>query len=239
METYQQAIQYNNAGVQALVDCNDSLAVESLSKSIRIMKQSLVKIPAKDQSSLDEDYSFCFGGEEDSDSHETVQLPNVEPGQETFLFNQALHLNDKVGYCSITTTTEPSEQEIHLHTATVIFNLALAHHRRGLKNCSSALLIKSEKLYNMLLKLVAHHGYNTSRMALTVKLASIYNLASLRFDAGNFEGAREGLGELASIVHTASHSGPITNLPMFQEPDLRDLLVNVLTLKPPRVAPAA
>ena len=236
METYQEAIRLNNKGVGALVDCNDNLAVESLSKSIRIMKMGLANLPENKQSTSDEDGSYFFGTDmSEEESHMAVELPQMEQGQETFIFNQALHLNEKLDLCCI----EPSEEEIHLYTATVIFNLALAHHRRGLGNGVSALLFKAEKLYSMLLKLLAHQGYNKSRMALTVKLASIYNLASLRFDAGNFEEAREGLGHLSTIVHSGSHSECITNLPMFQEPDLRELLLNVLMLKPPRVAPAA
>jgi hypothetical protein len=228
MDIIQRAITLNNDAVQALVDGNDARAAESLTRAIKIFKDELSKPP---QVSLPEDSSY-FVADESSPSSTTltVQLPELHQEQQSFLFNQALKLPEH----SVNGENRPtvSESDLHVYTGAVIFNLALAHHRKGMNSGQGALLIKSEKLYSMILKLLSDDDHNTSRIAILVKLATVNNLAQRCFESGDFEQARQGLGHLSSTFR-------IKSLSFLQEDNIKELLMNVLLLKPPKVAPAA
>jgi hypothetical protein len=228
MDIIQQAITLNNDAVQALVDGDDARAVESLTRAIKIFKEELSKPPPV---SLPEDSSFFVADKSSSSSTTfTVQLPELHQEQQSFIFNQALKLPEQ----SVNGETGPaaSDSDLHIYTATVIFNFALAHHRKGMSSGQDALLLKSEKLYSMVLKVLSDDDHNTSRIAILVKLASVNNLAQRCFESGNFEQARQGLGHLSSTFRTKS-------LSFLQEENIKELLLNVLLLKPPKVAPAA
>lgn len=237
----QQALRLNNDGVQALVERNETIAVECFTKSIKILKGELCRhAPCHEESSSFKkdamiDASFFLAetavaserSDDGTSMHSTIDLPDLQQQEQTFIFNKALTLSEPSD-CEAT----PSFDDLQVSTATVVFNLALAHHRRGMNTGRAELLIKADKLYSMVLKLLSEDYHYTSRMSVITKLASINNLAQLRFDAGDFDKAREGLRHL-------SHGFRVTSAVFLRGTAMKDLLLNVLLLTPPKAAPAA
>jgi hypothetical protein len=242
------AIQLNNDGVSALMEGNENLAIASLSQSIRLLKQELAvrytsgcaaKLAShkKGHGSNASDESFTVNPIQEPSNTTTIQLPEREEQHQSFLFNEAL----TIGAC----TSDDDEdnctaQDIQIYTGAVIFNLALSYHRKA----DQGSLTKADKLYTMVLKLLVDDF--TSRVSVLVKLASINNIAQIRFQSGNFVSAAAGLDHLTSFMRGSamaasadSSSGAMSSRPMFQEAQIKGLLMNVLLLKVPKVAPAA
>jgi tetratricopeptide (TPR) repeat protein len=240
-DMFPKAVRLNNDGVQALVDHNEAIAVECFTKSIKTLKGELCRTaPCHEESSpfekdVKEDASLFLAekvvNSESSDDganlHLTVALPDLQQGEQTFIFNKALTLSERSG-CEGT----PSVDDLKVSTATVVYNLALAYHRRGMNTGRAELLIKADKLYSMGLKLLSEDHQFTSRISIITKLASINNLTQLRFDAGDFDKACEGLQHL-------SHGFRVRSAYFLRGTAMKDLLMNVLLLTPPTVAPAA
>ena len=217
MDLFAEAARLNNEGINALVEGDDKTAIDVLTRSIKLMKQELSKpgTSLKDfkPSNLDND---C--------TNSTIEVPGFHGAQESFIFSGAI---------TIPETGEHDEQDIHVYSAVVIFNLALAHHRQALAlSCKSTYMTKAEKLYGMVLKLLDDC---VNRAAVIVKLASINNLAQIRFDSGDYEHARHSLEHISSFMRSSAAA----NHAMFEEPEIQSLLMNVLLLKAPKVAPAA
>jgi hypothetical protein len=229
MDPIEQAICLNNSAVNALTACEDVLAVSFLSNAIKLLQQAIPN-PRK-MSVGSEDPSF-FLVDVAYDHQLTVEIPGMEQEQHTFIFNRAIvipQLQQRGSYES----EGAIDDDIQAYTAVIIFNLALSHHRRGMCTGESKALTKADKLYSLVLKLLAADDSNTSRMNVIVKLAAINNLAQLRFDAGDYEQGREGLIHLSSAFRVMSVSY------LLNEEDLKDLLMSALLLRAPSVAPAA
>ena len=237
------AIQLNNDGVAALMEGNENAAVTSFAQSIRLLKQELEvrcataspsKVAARKRvhgSIARNDEILGSGPIQGTNKTTTVELPERDEQHQSFIFNEALTIlpcNDEDNF---------TEQDIHILTGAVIFNLALSYHRKA----DHESLTKADKLYNMVLKLLVHDF--SSRVSVLVKLASINNLAQIRFESGNFVSAAAGLDHLTSFKRgsaiAANSSGALSGRPMFQEAQIKGLLMNVLLLKVPKVAPAA
>jgi hypothetical protein len=213
MSLFEQATELNNEGVTALLEGESQAAINAMTKSIKLMKQELAK-PKKDRKSK---FSRTAASEQEVRS---VEIPETN-SSETIVFNQAI---------IIPSDGEQSEIDIHVYSAIVIFNLALAHHLQASKG-DTACMAKAEKFYAMVLKLV-DDGACHMRIAVVVKLASINNLSQIRYAKGDFEHARDGLDQLSSFLRR-------TNQALFEEPQVQGLLMHALLLKAPKVAPAA
>lgn len=212
MSLFEQAAQLNNQGVIALIEGDDTSAIESMTKSIKLMKQEL----AKPTNTLDA--KVATTGPE----LKTVEIPDMESSDENQeIFNQAIH---------IPCTGNESDLDIHVYSAAVIFNLALAHHRVGMQG-NEAYQQKALKLYTMVLR-VLDDSLIEFRAAVMVKLATINNLTQIRFAKGDYEEAREGMEHLAGFLR-------IVNGEVLAEPHVAGLLMNVLMFRAPKVAAAA
>ncbi len=215
MSLFEQAAQLNNQGVIALIEGDDSFAIESMTKSIKMMKQEL----AKPTMASDIKSTTATEGPE----LKTVEIPDMESSDENHeIFNQAIH---------IPVNGDESDLDIHVYSAAVIFNLALAHHRLGMQVGNEAYQQKALKLYTMVLR-VLDDSLIEFRTAIMVKLATINNLTQIRFAKGDYEEAREGLDHLAGFLRVA-------NGEVLAEPQVAGLLMNVLMFRAPRVAAAA
>jgi hypothetical protein len=210
MSLFEQAVQLNNAGVAALLQGEEETAINAMSKSIKMMKQELTKSSAGSHTSK---------LRSDQDSH-TVELPGMDA--DTIVFNQAIR---------IPTDGPQDDINIHVCSAAVIFNLALAHHHKASKTGEVAYLAKAEKLYAMVLR-VADDA--SSRTAVLAKLASISNLSQIRFAKGEYEQAQEAVNQLSSLMRRRGASRAL-----LEEPQVQGMLMNALLLKAPIVAPAA
>jgi hypothetical protein len=214
MSLFQQAAELNNQGVIALIEGDDSFAIESMTKSIKLMKQELAKCTTE--------LSCCKSQSPSKTQLSTVEIPDMESSDDNQeVFNQAIH---------IPFTGDESDLDIHVYSAAVIFNLALAHHRLGMQG-DELYQQKALKLYTMVLK-VLDDSLIEFRAAITVKLATINNLTQIRFAKGDYEQAREGLDHLAGFLR-------IANGEVLAEPQVAGLLMNVLMFRAPKVAAAA
>jgi hypothetical protein len=216
MEFFAQAARLNNQGVTALLEGDDKAAVAALTQSIKMMKQDMSK-----PSNSDMKKSITLS---DDCEHSTVELPGFRGGaQESYIFTEAI---------TIPENGERSELDTQIYSAVVIFNLALTVHREG-KNGKIESMVKAQKLYTMVLKILDNQCMN--RVAVIAKLASINNLSQIRFDCGEYELARQGLDHVSAFLRASGN----TNNAMLEEPEIQGLLINVLLLKAPVIAPAA
>jgi hypothetical protein len=215
MDFFAQAARLNNQGVTALLEGNDKAAVATLTRSIKMMKQEMSK-----PSNSDMKKSATLS---DDCEHSTVEFPGFQGAHESYLFTEAI---------TIPENGDRSELDTQIYTAVVIFNLALTVHREG-KNGKIEFMDKAQKLYTMALKILNNQCMN--RVAVIVKLASINNLSQIRFDCGEYELAREGLDHVSAFMRASGN----TNNAMLVEPEIQCLLMNVLLLKAPVIAPAA
>jgi hypothetical protein len=212
-QSIESAILLNNQGVALLLSDNDVDAVDALTQSVKLMKQELLKLSNGENTTASRNIAYS-----------TVEFPGMDDGK-NYIFSQAIALSQVLEFI-------PNECDIRIYSAVVIYNLALGQHAVG-KRGDEVCLVKAEKLYAMVLKLLEDPSCK-NRMSVVVKLASINNLSQLRFERGDFELAREGLAHVSRFLRTSQASGPFMD-----EPEIQILLMNVLLLKAPKIAPAA
>ena len=215
MNLFQEAAQLNNAGIDALINGDSSSAIQSMTKAIKTMKAQLA------QSSTPNQKYDSSTAKASMDTH-MVEVPMAS--SDHIVVNQVVQI-------PIESTQEISDFDMHVYSGAIIFNLALAHHFRSSSGNTSC-MNKAEKLYSMVLKLLDNASLNV-HTALMVKLACINNLSQIRYFKGDYDNAREGLSE---VSHFMRHS---PNKAIFEEQEIQGLLMNILLLKAPQVAPAA
>ena len=221
MDRFAQAARLNNQGVAALLEGDDKAAVAALTQSINIMKQELSNVTEDNDTTK----SAPFSSDDCENSSTTVELPGFHVTQDSYIFADAINIPEH---------GDQTVVDLQIYSAAVIFNLALAVHREGNTSGNASSMAKAQKLYLMVLE-VLNDQYMNSRVAVIVKLAAINNLSQIRFDCGEYELAREGLAHLSTFMRTSDN----TSDAMLEEPKIQDLLVNVLLLKAPVIAPAA
>jgi hypothetical protein len=214
MSLFQEAAHLNNEGVTALFEGDPSSAISSMAKAIKLMKTELSHT---DASKLQGDSATAR-----IQNTSTVEIPSME-SSDTIVFNQAVRIPADFG--------DLSHFDMNIYTASVIFNLALAHHFKA-SSGDAVCMSKAEKLYCMVLKLLDESALHV-HTALVVKLACINNLSQIRYAKGDYENAREGLNEVSGFMRKSS------NRAMCEDREIQGLLMNVLLLKAPKVASAA
>ena len=221
MGRFAQAACLNNQGVTALLEGNDKAAVAALTQSINIMKQELSNVPENN----DIKRSAPFSSNDYENRSTTGKLPGFHGAQDSYIFAEAINIPEH---------GDQTVVDIQIYSAAVIFNLALAVHREGNTTGSASSMAKAQKLYLMVLE-VLNNQYMNSRVAVIVKVAAINNLSQIRFDCGEYELVREGLAHLSTFLRASGN----TSDAMLEEPKIQGLLMNVLLLKEPVIAPAA
>jgi hypothetical protein len=243
------AIKMNNQAVEMMVAGDDHKALTVLKRAVCLMKAALRRQPP---TTAQTEVQFPSLQKEATDAPSRISLPqelkNIEGDKATnlihqpsaalrcmhdpkwFLYNKALLFDTEA-----ISATPPFVGDIHTYCAVVIFNLALVYHRnvlRGNANC----LGKSEPLYILIIKLLGHDCTN-SLTATVVKLATMNNLAQLRYAAGHIQEVQERrLLQLSVAIHRSRQT-----FTSFQsdESDLKGVLGNVMLLQAMSIAPAA
>ncbi|CAJ1937690.1 unnamed protein product [Cylindrotheca closterium] len=211
---FHEAARLNNEGVTALVEGDEDTSIKLLMSTVKMMKQY---IASPDQaaalaSSSSQQASSCFR------SFSTVEVTHAECDEHIF-FRQAIMIPSD--------GDDTTKLDLHVYSAAVIFNLALAHHIQGSKNSRN----KAHKLYATIMKLLDERvGHMQS--ALLLKLACINNMAHIRFESGEFDRVQDGLGELSALLKT-------TDEVLLEGAEVQGLLMSVLLFKKPKVAAAA
>lgn len=211
---FEQAAILNNAGVVALCEQDEETAITVLTNSIRLMKRELSK-PGVNLSSFQSTgveelptqmvelpNQACLQQQQDKQDHALLMLAQDDDDQA--LFNHAI----SIPLSSFCDTNQPTDLDIHIYSAAVVFNLALAHQqlaskhkyeRRRQRRCSndsgsttsssasSSQEVytvnrgKAEKLYSVILKLLQDSVCSQVRTGVVVKLAAIHNLHWIQY----------------------------------------------------------
>jgi hypothetical protein len=218
------ALQVNNQGVSLLLEGRDQEGVRCLSQSLSLIKSRIGGNYTDEPMSI----MSTTGGEEKAALHEaTFPLPNFEDAH-SFLYTAALAFSADCDDSLI------NESNSHVYSAVVIFNLALAYHRQGKKLGKSACLVKAERMYEMVIRLLDSEA-DYQGTALLVKLATLNNLSLLHHEQRNYESAQNGFELLAWTIRSAPSSSMLSSSQM----DVDAMLLNVLFVSVPSIAPAA
>jgi hypothetical protein len=202
---FEQAATLNNEGVMALMEHRAQCAIVSLTDSIRLMKSELSK-PTLDFSFFHNDGTVVelptnMVEIPPPPSQGKQQPVNFEDDTEQAFFNHAIIIplspfNEDAPM--------PSDLDLHIYSAAVVFNLALAHQQLSMKHkldrtclngslgdsCSigpvtpclyTANRNKAEKLYTVILKLLQDSACSQVRAGVVVKLAAIHNLHWIQY----------------------------------------------------------
>ena len=210
------ALRLNNEGVMLLLENRDQEAVTSLTQSLNQVKGLLSVSQEAPEGSQHKDVIH----------HSTYTLPNLQ-NQNCFIYSNALMF-------SLTSDNLPSSEDIHVYTAVIILNIALAYHRKGLSG-NAGCLIKAEKMYEMVGKLLEGDETHCGT-SLLVKVAAINNLSQLRFDQGDYQFSRDGFNYLGCLINVAGDNLQHTKC---EDHVYRGMLLNALLVSPPDAAPAA
>jgi hypothetical protein len=245
MKHFDFAARLNNEAVSLLLAGRDQIAVEKLTKSIGLMKKRVltkatngstpVLAPLKHSisflaSSLPRSYPTSPSGVDDADHHTihhaSSSLSNLTDKQECYIYNHALSF-------SLEDVSNMNENFNHVCCAVIIFNIALTHHRAGGRNGNKRCSHRAAGLYNMVLRLLRHAAtQGTSRV---LKLAALNNLSQIRFEQGDYAQAVQGMDQLRALMKGVQEA----DQPELENDELQGLIMNVLFLKAPKVAPAA
>jgi hypothetical protein len=210
MSLYQQAAQLNNQGIVSLLKGDHCSAIHSMSEAIKVMKGALSAPPGTNTPMKCRNVMY---------ETRSIEISSLE-SSDTIVFSQAIRLPDS------DEEREPGEVEMNVYSGAIIFNLALAHHFRGDKTS----LARAEKFYGLVIK-VLNRNMLHMHTALIVKLACINNLSQMRYSKGEYERVSEGFIQVAGFIQQ--------NEAVVNEPEVQGLLMSVLLLKAPTVAPAA
>lgn len=130
----------------------------------------------------------------------------------------------------------PDPNNLPIFSACIIFNLALAYHRRGTTAGHVSCMNKAENLYNMITRLLQTTMEND--IAVFLGMIAVNNLSHIHYEQGRYEESKEGLGWLSSLIRQVGQA-PNGLSTMLENSDLTMLLLNVLLINPPNVAAAA
>jgi hypothetical protein len=240
MNALDQVIQLNNEGVNLLSAGADRQAVMTLTRSLTFVQQlsEPKALPVPNNPAVP---SNSLGSSESSDrftnagpfscGERVTALPSQAPLvnlQDScyFIYNKAV---------TISPDAQRDASSTPVFSACVIFNLALAYHRRGMNQKSqnkNANIEKAERLYEMICKLV--QGSMSDDTAVFVGMVAINNLSYIHYQQRRYQQTKEELDWLSFIILQAG-SKPS----MLSNDDLTLLLLNVLLMTPPKCAGAA
>ena len=222
MNLLQQAARLNNEGLACFRSGYKQRGVETLTKSIKVVKQQLLLSSADIAAKSHSSYSSHMS---------TVPLPLHERRHSSCIFNHAFQIPD--------TETTTNVGDIRVYASAVIFNLALAHQLHGERLC----LEKARTLYKMSLRLLESSPHMTNAsLSLVIQLACINNLSQLLMDVDIEDHnnlAVNAVGRVSSYVSMIESSGSRNMDISLADPLIEGLLTNVMLLTPVSAAPAA
>ena len=244
-------MELNERGVQLLVTGGqDKEAVAALAQSLGIVKQLLTNVEDEEEEQQQDNTYMMATEEEEEDDYapvlpsceellqdepiKMITLPHLGSQQgcqaegsyddETFIYDKVMSLN----YIPPSPTSSLSQggrsnvNVIKLHAGCVVYNLALAHHRRA-KMMNGGCLNKAKTLYSMVDKLLPtdydftttnnNNDYSDSglcqsklsphelEVTFLLKLASLNNMAHIQYEQFCYDEAQDGLREIAQLMY--------------------------------------
>ena len=220
---------------------NDQEAVSALTNSLCIVKQLLINLEEEEEEEQkdheDDVMMDMHGYEEDDEDLDLIRMVTLPYLKDSFMANEEMgdettFIYDKVMVLNHTGAPPPSSSSssssgsvdvqrysniIKIHAGCVVYNLAMAHHRRAM--VMNACLNKAKHLYNMVEKLLPSeysNTYSTSSSScggspsmtqreldatLLLKLASLNNRAHIQYHQGCYDEAQMDLKEVAYLLN--------------------------------------
>jgi tetratricopeptide (TPR) repeat protein len=241
MEAIDSAISLNNDGVSLLVAGDDQAAAVALSHALSLVKGLLslsltrscdLRGPslASFGSSNDNKLPSCSSTMEVCEEHKHELIHSKKPlpclqDVNFFIYNHTM---------SISSDSPLTNEMLPIYSACAILNLALAYHRRGKQAHSIPCMLKAEKMYATIEKLLKNDGMNSNATATVLRIAAANNLSQIRFQRGEYERAREDTEFLAYLIRDV---GKVRAL--LSDEELNGLLCNVVLFARPNFAAAA
>ena len=130
------------------------------------------------------------------------------------------------------TPTQDTDAQLALHSAVILFNMALACHQIG-RNGKESSLRRAATLYKMSTQLLLCPSQQGGGSCAVLALLALNNRAQILYELCDFDHSRGCLREIAKLIQTTRLQ---KSLP---EKDLEGLLLNVMLLKTPSAAQAA
>ncbi len=190
------AVGLNNEAVSMIAagDTSNQKAIHLLKRSVSIMKKTVAAV--KQCPGHVYKMTLASSAAPGIHHHESVSLHPM-PDQRWFLYNNALRF--RASFFSLASFQE----EYHIFSAVVVFNLALIYHRSALcgNQKVASLSGKVSSLYSLVLKLVDWPGWISSKTSVTctiVKLAATNNLAQISSESGDTKQAHDFLKHLSA-----------------------------------------
>ena len=235
MDAFNSAIRLNNEGVALLVAGDDQAAAVALSHALSFVKGLLSSLTqpcdlrgpllAPESSDVNK-LSSCSSAMEVCGNelriHSMKPLPYLQD-IDFFIHNHTM---------SISPDSPRTNEMLPIYSACVILNLALAYHRRGKQAHIIPCILKAEKMYATIEKLLS--GINNNATAKILRIAATNNLSQIRYQRGEYERARDDVELLAYLVRDVASVRALLG-----DDELNGLLCNVFLFTPPDFAAAA
>ncbi len=157
----------------------------------------------------------------------SVGLPGLQHDSQAFIYSRPFTFKNIL-------SSRDLDIFLHVHSAVVIFNMALAHHRIGKSTGKRVFLEKAVLFYDMCIELLENCDEQTGSARL-IELASLNNASLIRIEFGDHSVARRGL-DLLSVLLVRADSEILASL---NEEDVRGFLLNVMLLRHALAAAAA
>jgi hypothetical protein len=242
MEAIDSAIRLNNEGVSLLVAGDDQAAAVALSHALSLVKGLLsltrpcdlrgaplsASFGSSNDNKLSSSYSSTMEVCEREHEHEQIHFRKSLPCLQDFNFFIYNHT------MSISSDSPLTNEMLPIYSACVILNLALAFHRRGKQAHSSPCMLKAERMYATVEKLLKNDGMNNNATATVLRIAAANNLSQIRSQRGDYERAQEDTEFLAYLIRDV---GSVRAL--LSDEELNGLLCNVVLFTRPDSAAAA
>jgi hypothetical protein len=229
MNSIEHVIQFNNEGASFLGAGEDKRAFVSLSQAL-VMIQRMSE-PAVHSLPID------ISTSPPASSKSTEQLPGIEKAVAIASQQPLLNLQDSSYFIynrpvAISPEAPRNHEALSMYSACVILNLALAYHRQGIRGnqfCTQ----KAERLYEMITVLLRECPMDDDT-SVFIRLVAINNVSHIHYEQLQFKQTREELGFLSLLIRQLG-----AKRALIHQADLDLLLLNVLLITPPDVAPAA
>jgi hypothetical protein len=212
-------ISLNNRAVSLLLAGNNQQAVSLLSKAFSAVRRELASARSSHKNVTQSSSEFL--------QHDSFELPFFRD-QQFYIYNPAITLS---------TEQSPSVvigvEQAPAFSSVIMFNLALTYHRVALTTRNKLCSDKAFSLYKLALRLIQNSDFFGT--VGVVKLASINNLAQLRYDQGHFDLAEQGMAHLPAGLQRAAEDGKHG----LADTQLHGFLSSLFLLKAPKIAPAA
>lgn len=225
MNPLQEAIMINNEGVRLLSYGNISCALHSFQNAVTMMKEVAVAQAEKPRAIPPND-SSCSRFE-----------PAPErPGNLVGLQNEACYIYDRpllIPTDFNIATLEEQDSFMLMSSTFVIFNFALACHQFGKISGNEVHLLRAGQLYELTLKILSS-AERDHAMHSVLQCLALNNLAQLHYDQCDYQKSQSYMESMFDLVMTTDCLD--THL---SEKEVEELMLNLVHMQPPTVAPAA